>query len=184
MAQGGGRGARTGQEKKKERERGGRRKGGKRGEEGGRGREKEGRREQKADTSVTRQKLMDLKSKNASLRKRFLEVPALITGKSTLLDGNKPPFADLFGESKERRDSFVHCEPGPDPTKWGYVKEAHFHDANITTARRTVNLTYEAICTVWKAVTGRDCPTWLKAREASGRFPNVSVRLQPLQLEA
>lgn len=54
------------------------------------------------------EKLEDTRS---SLRTRFVEVPAIITGKAGLLDAKTPPLEPLFGECKQRRDSLVHCEP-------------------------------------------------------------------------
>lgn len=120
-----------------------------------------------------------LTDNNAPLRKRFLSFPALVTGLPSLFDENTPPFKPLFGEFKQRRDSFVHCEPGPEPTKWGgYVKEQHFHDVDPAIARRTVDLTFEAIGLVWKAVHGNDGPRWLPSRDVDGRFKNVGFTLR------
>jgi len=79
-----------------------------------------------------REKLEDNK---LSLRKRLVSFPSLVAGGSVLIDDSKPPLKKLFGECKERRDSFVHCEPGPTPTKWGYVKEKHFHDVDRPVVR-------------------------------------------------
>ena len=79
---------------------------------------------------------------------------------------------------KRRRDSFVHCEPGPTPTKWGYVEEEHFHDINLTVVRKTVNLTCETIRLTWMAVHQKDKPTWLPttARGGSIVFAWLSAR--------
>ena len=119
-----------------------------------------------------------LQDNSAPLRKRFTEVPALISGHPNLIDGTRPPIEPLFGECKRRRDSFVHCEPGPTPTKWGYVKEEQFHDATMQAARRTVNLTFEAICLVWKALYSKEKPSWLPQRDGNGRFEKINVSLK------
>ena len=87
-----------------------------------------------------------LEDNNLTLRKRLVQFPDLITGKSKLVDDTKSPFQELLGECKRRRDSFVHCEPGPQPTKWGYIKEENFHDVDKKAVRKTVRLTSEAIC--------------------------------------
>lgn len=107
----------------------------------------------------------------------------MITGKPKL-DDCRPPLSQLFGECKQRRDSFVHCEPGPAPTRWGYVKEEHFHDVNLALVQKTVDLTCEAICVVWKAVHGKDKPSWLPVRDSNGRFPRVQVVLRSVKSEA
>ncbi len=125
-----------------------------------------------------------LEDKNLSLRKRFILFPSLISGQPSVLNDTQPPLQSLFGECKERRDSFVHCEPGAAPTKWGYVKEAHFHDVNLAVVSKTVDLTYEAVCFAWKAAHGKDKPSWLPKRESNGRFPRVQVALRPLDGEA
>ncbi|MDP3850695.1 MAG: hypothetical protein Q8Q59_09345 [Luteolibacter sp.] len=120
-----------------------------------------------------------LSDNNSSLRKRFLTFPSLITGSPDLLDESKPPFKELFGDLKQRRDSFVHCEPGPEPTKFGgYIKEQHFHDVEPDLVRKTVESTFEAIGLAWKAVHGMEGPRWLPRRGDDGRFKNVGVALK------
>jgi SEC-C motif len=114
----------------------------------------------------------------ASLKERFIEVPSIIvTGKTGLLDATKPPFQPLFGDFKRRRDSFVHCEPGPQPSKYGQVKEEAFHDVQVAVVEQTVDLTLEAIRVVWKTVYGREKPHWLPERGPDGRFSRVDFRL-------
>lgn len=127
---------------------------------------------------ATAKKLQD---KNLSLRKRFILFPSLITGRASSLDDTCDPLKSLFGECKERRDSFVHCEPGPTPTKWGYVREQHFHDVDAKVVQRTVDLTYEAICLAWKVIHGREKPSWLPKRGSNGRFERVRVGLRALE---
>jgi hypothetical protein len=118
------------------------------------------------------------KKDRASLKERFLEVPSIIvTGKVGLLDGAKPPFQPLFSDFKRRRDSFVHCEPGPQANKYGQVKETSFHDVEVAVVEQTVELTLKAIRIVWKAVHGRETPRWLPERGPDGRFLKVDFRL-------
>jgi hypothetical protein len=116
-----------------------------------------------------------------SLQKRFFQFPFLVTsGRVNLVDDTRGSLHLLFGECKERRDSFVHCEPGSTPTKRGYVKEKHFHDVSLAIVRQTVDLTCEAICISWKAIHGREKPSWLPNRDPGGRFLRVTVVLRPL----
>lgn len=124
-----------------------------------------------------------LSDNGLSFRKRLLLYPNLVTGKTGTLDETKPPLKLLLDECKQRRDSFVHCEPGPTPTKWGYVKEQEFHSVDLSVVERTVDLTCEAICLIWKLVHGSDKPSWLPERGSDGRFPHVRVRLQPLETD-
>ncbi len=114
------------------------------------------------------------------LRRRFLAFPDLILGQTGVIDDKAAPFAPLFGECKQRRDSFVHCEPGPNPTKFGYVKEVNFHDADLASARQTVDLTCDLIRQVWKLIHGKDGPSWLPKRDNRGRFERVTVKLAPV----
>jgi hypothetical protein len=114
------------------------------------------------------------------LRKRLVTFPSLISGRSIVIDDKAPPLSKLFGECKERRGSFVHCEPGPDPTKWGYAKETHFHDVDPVVARETVHLTLETISLIWQQVHNKEKPSRLPSRGKDGRFERVNVVLRPL----
>lgn len=124
--------------------------------------------------------LKKLKDDNQPLKARFVSFPNLILGRTDVIDDKSVPFAPLFGECKHRRDSFVHCEPGPHANKRGFVKEDKFHEANLASARKTVELTCQAITHVWKAIHGKDGPSWLAKRDAQGRFQRVTVRLTPV----
>src|SRR5690606_29134879 len=85
-----------------------------------------------------------------SLQKRVVKIPKLIGDTSSGLDVSKPPMSELFGPIKRRRDAFVHCEPGPQESKRGYVKETAFHDATWDAVQQSVTLTLEIIERVWK----------------------------------
>lgn len=128
------------------------------------------------------QQLKGLKpnGRDLGLREKIVLFPSLITGKPKL-DENQPPLKELFGECKQRRDSFVHCEPGPQDTKWGYNKETRFHQVDRDIVQKTVNLTCETICLSWKTVHGKDRPTWLPKRDGDGRFESVQVRLLAIE---
>ncbi|MDF0643145.1 MAG: hypothetical protein P0111_03885 [Nitrospira sp.] len=135
--------------------------------------------ERQHDESALVDKVRDtLNDKRLSLRKRLLAITPLISGNQTALDESSSPIGPLFNECKQRRDSFVHCEPGPNPTQWGYIKEERFHDVSLAAVQKTVDLTCETISLVWKAVHGREKPSWLRPREDNGRFSRVDVTLR------
>jgi len=127
--------------------------------------------------NATPDQLRQLHDNTQSLRKRLLKTVRFVTDRSDLLDEQKPPFALLFGELKCMRDAFVHCEPGETPTKWGYVKEELFHDVPVASVEKAVDCTEAIICEVWKALTGRERPTWFPRRSQEGEFPRMPVRL-------
>ena len=99
------------------------------------------------------EKLLD---NSKPLKLRLLSVPRLITGREPSLDVNKPPMSRLVGDIKERRDSFVHCEPGEEVGQGGFVKEERFHDIDPRVVDDAVRLTAEVIAVTWRDVTGRD----------------------------
>lgn len=71
----------------------------------------------------------DLIKNQGPVDQRLLRILEVITGGSTCgLNASSPPLRDLFGRIKQKRNAFVHCEPGPQLTKSGYAKEAVFHD--------------------------------------------------------
>lgn len=122
--------------------------------------------------------LKALSDEGAPLRTRFFRFPGLITGRIDVIDPNKQPMKELFGDCKDQRDAFVHCQPGPDPSKRGVIKEEQFHDITVDGVRKTVGLTCEAICLVWREIHGKDRPTWLPSLDELGRFPRVQVELR------
>lgn len=119
-----------------------------------------------------------LEDTGESLRKRFGKFPRLITGNENAMRGTEKLVERLFGECKQRRDSFVHCTPGPKPSAYGgYVKEEMFHDPGEAEVRETVSLTVEAISTVWEIVYSRKGPRWLPNLDEDGLFPKSNFSL-------
>lgn len=82
-----------------------------------------------------------------------------------------------MGPLKDRRDAFVHCEPGPEPSERGHVKETLFHDAGVAIVDETVDATIDVIRRVWHAVHERRGPRWLPDRQSNGHFPGENLRL-------
>jgi hypothetical protein len=119
-----------------------------------------------------------LKQNRDGLSKRFRTFPILVTGRDSGMSIDKEPLKSLFGTCQQRRNSFVHCEPGPEPSKYGYIKEFNFHDVTLANVKETVDLAEEAICMSWKHVHGKERPHWLPCREADGRFPRIEVSLR------
>lgn len=111
------------------------------------------------------------------LRKRILSIPRAIAGPAFSLNINKAPFADLFGPIKYHRDAFVHCEPGPQQSDRGVIKEALFHGVSSTLVKHAVVLTIQSIRQIWNSTNPRPGPTWLHDLDESGRFPRTNLRL-------
>jgi hypothetical protein len=94
---------------------------------------------------------------------RLLRVPEMITGVALPLSSNEPPLKELFGAIKQRRDAFVHCEPGEHESRPGFVKQERFHDVNPDAVDAAVSLTVEVVQKLWRHVHGADAgPAWLK----------------------
>lgn len=119
-------------------------------------------------------KLLDTRG---PLRKRILAVPKMVTSNAIDLDINKPPLSELMGDLKARRDAFVHCEPGAEASKRGYVKESLFHDVRPEVVDTTVDATIDVIRRIWKGVHGKDGPRWLPERQVNGHFPGKNLQL-------
>jgi hypothetical protein len=109
------------------------------------------------------------------LRKRVTAIPKAIAGESIPLDINKRPFSELFGKIKNHRDAFVHCEPGPQVSERGQLKEALFHDVSFEFAQQSVRSTIEVIRSIWRAVHGRSGPRWLHDLDDTGHFRRVNL---------
>lgn len=112
------------------------------------------------------------KPKDRSLKARFEEVPALVTGVEDVMAPFKNVLSALFGEYQKRRNAFVHCEPG-----FVTGKEAFFHETDAKVVKKTTSLTIQAIRAAWKVVHKTEGPRWLPDPDANGRFPNVDAKL-------
>lgn len=129
--------------------------------------------------SAPAEQVKKLRQNRGGVGERLLKITELFTARSDAVDVTKPPYADLFGDCKERRDSFVHCEPGGHSTTRGnYIKEQRFHDATVDTARTTVELTFELIKTIWSTTHGKQGPSWLPKKGENGRYRGVEVCLK------
>lgn len=113
---------------------------------------------------ATRRRLEDMDS---PLRTRLVAVVRVLAGDRCQLDVNREPMLRLFGEIKVHRDSFVHCEPGPQASHKGIVKEWAFNHVPPTLVRSSVELTLQIIRSAWQSVHQREGPIWLT--EAQGR---------------
>jgi hypothetical protein len=112
------------------------------------------------------------KPKDRSLKARFEEVPALVSGVPNVMEPFRSVLTPLFGDYQKRRNAFVHCEPGPITPK-----EAFFHETNAKIVRETVSLTISAIRAAWKVVQKTEGPRWLPDPDPKGRFLNIAVNL-------
>jgi hypothetical protein len=120
-----------------------------------------------------------LLSTEDSLRKRIVSVPRQILNREPPYDLNKPPFSTLFDRLKQYRDSFVHCEPGEQPSARGYVKEKLFHDVSPALVDEVVLTTESVIRQVWEAVYGVSGPRWLEPRDNGGQYRRHNLTVTP-----
>lgn len=125
----------------------------------------------------------ELLSTQGPLSLRVRKIPATIVGADCPLQPGTYPFVPLFDGVKQRRDAFVHCQPGPMQSKHGYVKEAAFHDTSHELVLSAVRSTHDAIRALWEFVHGRPGPRWLPDLEESGRFGKPNLRLVPREAE-
>jgi hypothetical protein len=119
-----------------------------------------------------------LEDTHKPLRSRLKAIASLTAGKDSSLDESKPPLAVVFDPVKSHRDTFVHCEPGPQLSERGYRKEGLFHDVPKELVENAVRNTFEIIRITWKDVYGREGPRWLPEWSV-GRFGNANLRLCP-----
>lgn len=123
--------------------------------------------------SQTNKRLLD----NARpLRSRMLNIPLWIVGHDCGLRQHEPPFSLIFGIVKQRRDAFVHCEPGTQLSSHGYVKETAFHNVSPAIVNEAVDGTYQIIRQVWKCVSGTEGPRWLTDHHEDAK---LGFKLQP-----
>lgn len=114
------------------------------------------------------------------LKRRIRQIPGMIVGRECPLDPNKSPLSTMFGPIKQRRDAFVHCEPGPALSEHGYIKEAAFHDVTAESVLGAVVATHQIIREVWRFVKGQSGPRWLPDIEGgTGRFGKDNLKLVP-----
>jgi hypothetical protein len=103
-----------------------------------------------------------LADQGKTLRHRIMSVAEVIAGRRCDLKPNALPLDRLFGAIKQARDSFVHCEPGPQPSRRsGKVKEDLFHDISKELVAETVVLTSQVIRQFWQFIFKVDGPRWL-----------------------
>lgn len=112
------------------------------------------------------------KPKERSLKVRFEEVPALVTGVENVMAPFRNILNPLFGDYQKRRNAFVHCEPGPVTPK-----ESFFHETEAKVVKETISLTTQAIRAAWKVVHKTEGPRWLPDPDANDRFPRIDVNL-------
>lgn len=121
----------------------------------------------------------DGKYRKLEVKEKFEHFIADITGGPNL-DVSQPPFRDLLGKYKWRRNAFVHPSmPHHARDKYRIDRETGFHDITLEGVRETVDMTLDAISVVWQRVHGKPQPSWLPKRESDGRFCRVNVKLLP-----
>jgi hypothetical protein len=86
----------------------------------------------------SRKRLLD---PHGPLLDRLLTVPQIVTGHPVNMAKDTLPLSKLFGEIKQRRDAFMHCEPGEQESRPGFVKQNRFHDVSAEVVDDAVALT-------------------------------------------
>jgi hypothetical protein len=110
--------------------------------------------------SRERKRLLD---PHGGLIQRLLTVPTIITGRPPPLSVDSLPISKLFGEIKQRRDAFMHCEPGGQESRQGFVKQDRFHDVSSDVVDDAVKLTVETVRILWRHVHDtEEGPLWLR----------------------
>jgi hypothetical protein len=113
------------------------------------------------DKTIAAEQAKKLLDNAKPLRWRVFNVPLLITGRQPPIQDNTEPMATLFGRLKTQRDAFVHCEPGPQPSSRGHVKEKLFHDITPAVVNASVRYTSDLVRLLWHHVHGRSGPHWM-----------------------
>lgn len=104
-----------------------------------------------------------LEKTHGPLLDRLLEVPLLIKGVPSPFSATEPPLGRLFGDIKQRRDAFVHCEPGDHEARPGLIKQKSFNEVSPDVVGDAVRLTADTIRAVWCWVHDIEtAPAWLK----------------------
>lgn len=131
--------------------------------------------------SLPESEVKKLLDSDSELLSRMIGIPRRITGQQPLgLNRDKPPLKRLFKTFKKHRDAFVHCEPGPQESSRGYVKEEAFHDVTRENVDEAIELTEEVIRLIWKHVHRMDGPRWLpKIRESAASGSRLQLSVPP-----
>ncbi len=125
-----------------------------------------------------RKTLLDNKG---SLEKRMQKVLRVIKSDAKPLNLSKPPMSNMLsGWIKQHRDAYVHCEPGPEPSRTaGHVKEPMFHRAEKQVVAEAISALLQIIRTTWKYLHGNEGPRWLPEPDAAGRLSRqANLRLR------
>jgi hypothetical protein len=113
--------------------------------------------------ALTAQERKVLINNHGPLLERLFDIPMVIVGKPLPLRKESLPLSRLFGEIKQRRDAFMHCEPGDQRARAGFVKQDRFHDVTADGVDDAVQLTVEVVQVLWQHVHGVDKgPAWLR----------------------
>lgn len=108
-------------------------------------------------------KRKQLERSHGPLLERLTTIPSLIREQPLPVAIDEPPLLRLFGDIKQFRDAFVHCEPGEHEARSGFVKQARFHDVTAELVDDTVRLTSETIRIIWRWFNDTDKdPAWLR----------------------
>lgn len=128
-------------------------------------------------TSLSPEVKKVLNDTQKGLSERVQRVPEVVTGRPIDLGREDGPHSYLFKVTKKHRDAFVHCEPGPQESQRGYVKEVRFNAISPTLVLNTVNSTEAIVRALWGHVYDGSEPRWLALRpgEANSKHDNLML---------
>lgn len=116
-----------------------------------------------------------LENNNYPLSIRIILIPELLFG--CVKENYESQYINLFKKIKRHRDSFVHCVPGRQESKYGYIKEDMFNDINRELVISAVYDTIDLICIIWKHVYDSEKPKWLPKIDDSKQLYQNNLRL-------
>ena len=122
-----------------------------------------------------------LANNHRPLLERILLVPEIIKGELPRLRSNTLPLSKLFGEIKQRRDAFVHCEPGDQESRPGFIKQERFHDVSADAVDDAVRLTAQVVRLIWQHVHDVEKgPVWLRGLGDRSAYQR-GLRVEPCE---
>ena len=118
------------------------------------------------------------------LWKKLVKYPEIITGKSDVFKSYEREHSVVFTKYKINRDSYVHCVPGSQLTKWGYNKESLLHSANFDDVAEAIDVSFSLIRKIWKLLHEKEGPSWLPKLGDDKKFENISEELSLISLKS
>lgn len=123
-------------------------------------------------SSLSKTKQRMIQEADGSIVKRIINIPEIISGKSTPFDEREVPLRDFVDTIKPYRDAIVHASPFATPEKFGgYDKLQKIYDLDSKTVSHAVDISQQIIGIIHQAIGGTsELPSWFIDRDEDGRF--------------